>query len=84
MNDYFSSNVKNLNPEHWDKDSNSHSVIHHRNNVNDIIKKYIDHPSIKNVKKKHKNINKFSFCPVTMDEVTKVNKDLKAYKSADG
>ena len=54
MNDYFSSNVKNLNLEHWDKDSNSHSVINHRNNVNDIIKKYINHPSIKNIKEKQK------------------------------
>ena len=49
FNDYFGSIVGNLNLEHWDEDSNSHSVINHRNNVNDIIKKYINHPSIKNI-----------------------------------
>ena len=60
--------------EHWDEDSNSYSVINHRNNVKDIIKKYINHRSIKNVKKKYKIINKFSFRPVTTDEVKKVIK----------
>ena len=61
--------------EQWDEDSNSHSVISHRNNINNIIKKYINHPSIKNIKKKYKYINKFSFRPVTTDEVKKVIKD---------
>ena len=84
FNDYFGSIVGNLNLEHWDEVSNSHSVINHRNNVNDIIKKYINHPSIKNIKKKYKNINKFSFLPVTSNEVKKRIKDLKAGKSVDG
>ena len=43
--------VENLNLEHWDEDSNSHSVINQMNDVNDIIKKYTNHPSIKNIKK---------------------------------
>ena len=84
FNDYFGSSVENLNPEHWDEDSNSYSVINHRNNVKDIIKKYINHPSIKNIKKKYKNINKFSFRPVTTDEVKKVIKDLTTNKSVGG
>ena len=79
----FDSIVENLNLEHWDANSNSHSVINHRNNVYDIIKRYINHPSIKNTKKKYKNINKFSFRPVTTDEVKKVIKDLKTNKSVD-
>ena len=84
FNDYFGSIVENLNLQHWDEDSNSHSVINHRNNVNDIIKKYNNHPSITIIKKKYKNINKFSFRPVTTDEVKKVIKDLKTNKSVGG
>ena len=76
-NDYFGSIVENLNLEHWDEDSNSYSVINHRNNVRYIIKKYINLPSIKNIKKRYRNIKKFSLCPVTTDEVKKLIKDLK-------
>ena len=54
------------------------------NDVNDIIRKYINHPSIKNIKEKYKNINKFSFCRVTTDVVKKVIKDLKTNKSVGG
>ena len=32
FNDYFGSIVENLNLEHWDEDSNSNSVINHKNN----------------------------------------------------
>ena len=84
FNDYFGSITENLNLEHWDEDSNSYSGINHRNNVKDIIKKYSNHPSIKNIKKKYKNIKKFSFRPVTTDEVKKVIKDLKRIKSVGG
>ena len=84
FNDYFRSIDENLNLEHWDEDSNSYSGINHRNNVKDIIKKYSNHPSIKNIKKKCKNIKKFSFRPVTADDVKKVIKDLKTNKSVGG
>ena len=85
FNDYFGSIFEeNLNIEHWDEDSNSYLVINHRNNVKDIIEKYINQRSIKNVKKKYKIINKFSFRPVTTDEVKKVIKDLKTNKSEGG
>ena len=77
FNDYFRSIDENLNLEHWDEDSNSYSGINHRNNVKDIIKKYSNHPSIKNIKKKYKNIKKFSFRPVITDEVNIVIKDKK-------
>ena len=39
---------------------------------------------MKNIEEKYKNINKFSFCPVTTDEVKKVIKDLKPNKSVGG
>ena len=84
FNDCFGSIVENLNLEHWDEDSNSYSGINHRNNVKDIIKKYSNHPSIKNIKKKYKNINKNSFRQVTTDEIKKVIKDLKTSKSVGG
>ena len=47
FHDYFGSIVENLNLD-WDEDSNSYSKINHRNNQ-----------SIKNIKKKYKNIKKF-------------------------
>ena len=84
FNDYFGSIVENLNLEHWDEDSYSYSGINHRNNVKYIIKKYSNHPSIKNIKKKYKNINKNSFRQVTTDEIKKVIKDLKTSKSVGG
>ena len=83
FNDYFGSIVENLNLEHLDEDSNSYSGFNHRNNVKDI-KKYINYPYIKAIKKKYKNIKKFSFRPVTTDEVKKVIKDLKTNKSVGG
>ena len=52
--------------------------------MEDIIKKYINNTSIKNVKKKYKNMKNFSFRPVTTDEVKKVIKDLKTKRSVGG
>ena len=52
FNDYFGSIVENLNLEHGDEDSNSNSVINHRNNVNDIIKKY-NNPLAQRLSKKN-------------------------------
>ena len=83
-NDYFGSIVENLNLEHWYEGSNSYSVINHRNNVRYIIKKYINLPSITNIKKRYRNIKKFSFCPVTTDEIKKVIKDVKTNKYVGG
>ena len=54
------------------------------NNVNDIIKKHINHTSIKIIKEKHKNIDTFSFLQVTTDNVKKVIKDFKTNKSVVG
>ena len=48
------------------------------NEVNDIIKKHINNPSIKNIKEN------FSFRPVTTDEVKKVITGLKTNKSLVG
>ena len=52
--------------------------------MEDITKKYINNTSIKNVKKKYKNMKNFSFRPVTTDEVKKVIKDLTTNKSVGG
>ena len=59
LNDYFGSIVENINLEHWDEDSNSYSGINDRNYIKDITKKYSNHPSIKNIKKKYKHIKNF-------------------------
>ena len=63
FNDYFDTIVENLNLEHWDEESNSHSVINHRNDVNNVIKKYINHPRIKNIKKKTQKYQWISISP---------------------
>ena len=39
---------------------------------------------MKNIKKKYKNLNKFSFCNVTTDELKKVIKGLKTSISVGG
>ena len=41
--------------EHWDEDFSNNAIINHMNNVNDIIKKCINHSNKK--KKKSKNFH---------------------------
>ena len=43
FNDYSVSIVENLNLEHWDEGCNGDSVFKNKNDVNDFIKKSINH-----------------------------------------
>ena len=84
FNNSFGSIVENLNLEQWNKSSTSPSVCNRLNDISDIIKKYINYPSITKIKEKIQNIKKLAFRSVTTEEAKKVIKDLKTNKSVDG
>ena len=52
--------------------------------INDIIKNYEKHPRIYNIKTKYRAISKFSFGPVSVEEVKNIIRDLKTYKAVGG
>ena len=82
FNDYFGSIVENLNLHYWEDKirvpSNS------SNKINDIIKNFENHPSICNIKTKYRGISKFSFQPVTIEEVKNIVRALKTHKAVGG
>ena len=84
FNNSFGSIVENLNLEQWNESSTSPSVCNRLNDISDIIKKYINYPSITKIKEKIQNIKKLAFRSVTTEEAKKVIKDLKTNKSVDG
>ena len=82
FNDYFSKIVDNLNLHDWkDKTSAPSSTS---DKINDIIKNYEKHPSICNIKTKCRHISYFPFPPISVEEVTKIIKDLKINKAVGG
>ena len=52
--------------------------------IDNIIKRYKNHPSIKNIKAKFNSFPSFSFQPVFMEEVKTVIRDMKNNKSVGG
>ena len=52
--------------------------------LNYIINKYRNHPSIKTIKENFPNVKKFAFQLVSTEDVKKVIKDLKTNKSVGG
>ena len=52
--------------------------------LNYIISKYRNHPSIKTIKENFPNVKKFAFQLVSTEDVKKVIKDLKTNKSVGG
>ena len=80
FNDYSVSIVENLNLEHWDEGCNGHSVIKNKNDVNDFIKKCINHHRQRIYIYKSK-INKFSLCLVATNEIKKTIVYLKTNRS---
>ena len=75
FNDYFGSIVENLNLHYWE-DKNS-VPSNSSNKINDIIKNFENHPSIYNIKTKYRGISKFSFQPVTIEEVKNIVRLIK-------
>ena len=78
FNDYFGSIVENLNLHYWE-DKNS-VPSNSSNKINDIIENFENHPSIYNIKTKYRGISKFSFQPVTIEEVKNMVRALKTNK----
>ena len=82
FNDHFRSIVVNLDLDHWE----DHSVSPTKgvDRIDNIIKRYKNHPSIKNIKAKCNSVRIFSFQPISVDDVKTVIRDLKNNKSAGG
>ena len=83
FNDHFGSIVDKLSLDHWNDHSLSLTMGFDR--INNIIKRYKNHPSIKNIKAKLNSFRSFSFQPIFMEEFkTVVIRDMKNSKSVDG
>ena len=80
FNYHFGSIVDNLGLNHWDDHYLSPTKGDDR--IDNIIKRYKNHPSIKNIKAKFNSVRIFSFQPVSVDDVKTVIRDLKNNKSA--
>ena len=75
FNDHFGSTVENLGLDHWD--DHSLSPTKSSDIIENIIKRYKNHPSIRNIKANFNSFCIFSFQPVCVDDVKTVIKDLK-------
>ena len=82
FNDHFGSIVDNLGLDHLDDHSLSRTKGDDR--IDNIIKLYKNHPSIKNIKAKFNRFRIFSFQSVSVDDVKTVIRDLKNNKCACG
>ena len=82
FNDHFGSIVENLGLNHWDDHSLSPTESSDR--IENIIKWYKNHPSIRNIKANFNSVSIFSFQPVFVDDDKTVIKDLKNNKSVCG
>ena len=78
FNDHFGSIVDNLGFDH------SLSLTKGDDRIDDIIKRYKNRPSIKNIKAKINSVRIFSFQPVSVEDFKTVTRDLKNNKSAGG
>ena len=54
------------------------------NGINNILIKFVNHPSIKTIKQNFNINSKFSYQPVSVNDVKQVIKDLKSSKSVGG
>ena len=79
FDDYFSEIVDNLNLHQWEDKTSPLSSTSDK--INDIDKNYEKHPTICNIKTKHRHIINFSFSPVSAEEVKKIIQDLKTNKA---
>ena len=82
FNDHFGSIVDSLALDHWD--DHSLSTTKGGDMIDNIIKRYESHSSIKNIKAKFNSVCIFSFQPVWVEDVKTIVRDLKSNKSAGG
>ena len=72
FNEHFGSIVDNLSLDHSDNHSLSPTIGSDR--VDNIIKRYTNHTSIKNIKAKFNSFPSFSFQPVFQDSYSRYEK----------
>ena len=82
FNDHFGSIVENLSLDHWDDHSLSPTKSSDR--IENIIKRYKNQPSIRNIKANFNSVCILSFQLVCVDDVKAFIKDLKKNKSVGG
>ena len=85
FNEYFGSIVESLDLYKWESEITDLGLNDSNQDYLDItIRKYEKHPSIQMIKQNFRISKKFSFEPVSKDEVKKIIKDLKNSKSMGG
>ena len=82
FNEYFGSIVESLDLNVWTESScNVPPPYTSDDDIDNILIKFANHPSIKTIKQNFDITSKFSFQPVSVNDVKQVIKDLKSKKS---
>ena len=85
FNEYFGSIVESLDLHIWTEgSSNVPRSYTSDNGIDNILIKFVNHPSIKTIKQNFNITSKFSFQPVFVNDVKQVIKNLKSNKSVRG
>ena len=85
FDEFFGSIVESLDLYKWESEISDLGLNDSNQNYLDItIRKNEKHPSIQMIKQNFRTPKKFSFQPVSKDEVKKIMKDLKNSKSVGG
>ena len=82
FNDHFGSIIDNLSLDHWDGHSSSPTMGSDK--IDNIVKRYKNHPSIKNIKAKFNSFCSFSFQTIFIEEIKTIIQDMKNNKSVGG
>ena len=70
--------------QHWNESFDISSLRVRSKNLNYIINKYRNHPSIKTMKENFPNVKKFAFQLASTEDIKKIIKDFKTNKSVRG
>ena len=85
FNEYFESIVESLDLYKWESEISDFGLNDSNQDCLDItVRKYEKHPSIQILNLNFRIPRKFSFQPISKDEVKKIVKDLKNSKSVGG
>ena len=85
FNEYFGSIAESLDLHIWTEGYfNVPPSYTGDNGINNILIKFVYHPSIKTIKQNFNINSKFSYQPVSVNDVKQVIKDLKSSKSVGG
>ena len=85
FNEYFGSIVESLDLHVWTESScNVLPSYTSDDDIDNFLIKFANHPSIKTIKQNFDITSKFSFQPVSVNDVKQVVKDLKSNKSVGG